>query len=144
MVFNTNTTIIGEGICRECSNLTTVTGLSNVNRVSRAYSFSECPLLSSIDINLSNLTISTVNTSVSEDGMGMFRNCSSLSTIQGTLNKVPAQFFKGCSSLSSFNLSNTDDIGYEAFRDCTSLQTVGSTNNISMLSNNCFENCRNV
>ena len=137
----------------ELSNLTTITGIENLNtsEVTRMeLMFSDCSKLTSLDLSSFN-TANVTN-------MGyMFSGCSSLTSLDlSSFNtaKVTYMFgmFRTCSGLtnldlSSFNTAKVENMG-RMFEDCTALTSiyVGSGWSTSKVSEDeyMFSNCTNI
>ena len=137
----------------ELSNLTTITGIENLNtsEVTRMeMMFSDCSKLTSLDLSSFN-TANVTN-------MGyMFSGCSSLTSLDlSSFNtaKVTYMFgmFRTCSGLtnldlSSFNTAKVENMG-RMFEDCTALTSiyVGSGWSTSKVSEDeyMFSNCTNI
>ena len=130
-----------EGLFEGMANLTTITGLANLNTtntISLRYMFYQCSSLTSLDIHtwntsnvtnmycmfydcnsLTSLNLSNFNTSNVTDMFEMFYNCSSLTSLNlsnfNTSNVTTmSSMFRNCSSLTSLNLSsfNTSSVIY--------------------------------
>ena len=117
----------------ECTNLQTITGISNLktsNVTNMSYMFSNCSSLTSLDVshfqtgnvqsmshmfymcsNLESLDVSHFNTSKVRSMYYMFASCSSLTSLDlshfDTSNVTDMErMFEGCSSLTSLDVSN--------------------------------------
>ena len=112
----------------DCSNLSAITGLENLNTdsvTSMRYMFNGCSSLTALDL-------SNFNTAKVTDMGWMLRNCSGLTSLNLDVNKFDTQnvldmalMFEGCSSLttidvSHFNTAKVTNMG-QMFRNCSSL-----------------------
>lgn len=66
--------------------------------------------------------------SVVEVGYCAFKDCSKITSVSlpSTVKKIGDYAFHNCESLSSFNLNNTEEIGFDAFWNCKSLTSFPS------------------
>ena len=114
---------------RECNQLTTISGISNLNTsnvTDMSYMFCGCSGLTSLDV-------SNFNTSKVKDMGSMFSGCSSLTSLDvsnfNTANVTDmGSMFSGCSGLTSldvstFNTANVTDISW-MFCSCSGLTSL--------------------
>lgn len=76
-----------------------------------------------------------------------FANCTSLKSVTLNLNNVVfigEEAFRGCSSLESVTLNNVVSIDEEAFGDCTSLESVTIPNSVIVICEEAFRGCTNL
>ena len=137
---------------RDMSNLTTITGIENLNTSDVAYMdfmFYKCSGLTSLDL-------SGFNTAKVTSMLTMFYKCSGLTSLDlsnfnTSIVENMSEMFDGCSSLTSldlsgFNTSNVTTMGY-MFQNCSGLTDVDlshfSTSNVTNMSN-MFDGCNNL
>ena len=60
------------------------------------------------------------------------------------VKSIPGWGFNGCSNLKSIDLSYINTLNTQAFYNCTSLETVKGTSNITSISNGVFQNCSSL
>ena len=141
-----------EGLFEGMANLTTITGLANLNTtntISLQYMFYQCSSLTSLDIH-------TWNTSNVTNMYCMFYNCNSLTSLNlsgfNTSNVTNMyEMFYNCSSLTSLNLSNFNTRNVTSMRSmfeyCSSLTSLNlnsfDTFNVTTMSY-MFSNCQSL
>ena len=141
-----------EGLFEGMANLTTITGLANLNTtntISLKYMFYQCSSLTSLDIH-------TWNTSNVTNMYCMFYNCNSLTSLNlsgfNTSNVTDMyEMFYNCSSLTSLNLSNFNTRNVTSMRSmfdyCSSLTSLNlnsfNTSNVTTMSS-MFRNCSSL
>ena len=182
---NTASRVNMAGLFKDCSGLTTLTGFSSINTskaISLASMFQGCTGLtgtlnltnfnasSATDISymfqgctgLSKITLTgfTANTTSGVNMAGLFKDCSSLTTLTGlsSINTSKAtslaSLFQGCTGLkntldlTNFNASSATDISY-MFQGCTGLSkitltgfTLNTTSGVNMAG--MFKDCTNL
>ena len=78
---------------------------------------------------------------------GMFKNCTSLSsiTIPNSITTIPSHMLAGCTSLTSVTIPDSvTKIGMYAFEGCTNLTNVNIPSNISKIDGSAFQNCSSL
>ena len=78
---------------------------------------------------------------------GMFKNCTSLSsiTIPNSITTIPSHMLEGCTSLTSVTIPDSvTKIGMYAFKGCTNLTNVNIPSNISIIDGSAFQNCSSL
>ena len=141
-----------EGLFDGMANLTTITGLANLNTtntISLEYMFAHCSSLTSLDIH-------TWNTPNVTNMNQMFYNCSSLTTLNlsgfNTSNVTNmSEMFYNCSSLTVLNLSNFNTRNVTSMRSmfdyCRSLTSLNlnsfDTFNVTTM-NRMFASCSSL
>lgn len=60
------------------------------------------------------------------------------------VKSIPGWGFNNCSNLKSIDLSYINTLNTQAFCNCTSLETVKGTSNITSISNGVFQNCSSL
>ena len=78
---------------------------------------------------------------------GMFKNCTSLSsiTIPNSITTIPSHMLEGCTSLTSVTIPDSvTKIGMYAFKGCTNLTNVNIPSNISIIDGSTFQNCSSL
>ena len=88
----------------------------------------------------------TFGPDVEEIGLYAFQNCVNLKevVIDDAMGIISAGAFKGCKSLKSVDFSDATlaTIGYESFADCTSLESVGTSETLSEIGDYAFANTK--
>lgn len=88
----------------------------------------------------------TIPDSVVSIYSGAFSDCRYLKEVilSNNLTYIDSQVFKGCSSLTTISFESIESyslkIGYEAFKDCTSLQNM-NLSTVTEIGENCFSGC---
>ena len=83
----------------------------------------------------------------SYDGVGAFRNCESLTSINipDSVTEIGYSAFRGCTSLTSIDIPNSvTTIGGYAFYDCTSLTSVTIPNSVTEIADCAFLSCTSL
>lgn len=97
-------------------------------------------------IGNTDLETITFGPDVEEIGLYAFQNCVNLRevNVDDAMGIVSAGAFKGCTALKSIDFSNATlaTIGYESFADCTSLETVGTSETLSEIGDYAFANTK--
>lgn len=93
----------------------------------------------------------TVGKYFADMGVGIFKNCKSLVSVNFTAKYNIAQFgesmFEGCSSLTTVNISELTSlkkIGARAFFGCISFKALQVTNNFQEIGESAFEGCTSL
>ena len=122
-------------LCRYCTNLTTVSGCTNVTTINES-TFSECTALKTIDLP----AVTTIKETAFEDsglksinlpkvtslGSHVFLNCKNLETLHigSQLQEIPLSLCNGCNNLKTVEgCKGVKTINKYAFGDCTNLTT---------------------
>lgn len=88
--------------------------------------FKDCAQMTtaSLPTNQNNFTL----------GTSMFKNCVSLTTVNGMdkCKEIDSGAFWGCTSLVSLDISNVDTIGESTFYTCTSLKNIDASNLVTI------------
>lgn len=101
------------------------------------YSFYGCTLLNSI----------TLETSISNIGLGCFQSCTSLESFQipDDVITLSGSTFYGCTALKTITYNSClTSIGANCFYGCTSLEEMTLPNTITEIGNGCFEKCTSL
>ena len=78
---------------------------------------------------------------------GMFKNCTSLSsiTIPNSITTIPSHMLEGCTSLTSVTIPDSvTKIDMYAFKGCANLTNVNIPSNISIIDGSAFQNCSSL
>lgn len=146
----------GTGTFIDCSGLTKVTGLSNINYIPSS-TFSGCTNLASVDIDWSKITyisdsvfykcshLSPVSLSLPNlQGLGgrTFRQSGiqSITSLGSDITEIPYEFCMQCDNLTSVTLPNTiTTIKYDAFRYCNNLASINVPSSCTTIESHAFE-----
>ena len=153
-----------------CANFSSFTSLNDVsltipNANICMYAFQNTSGITSLTIG-SGCTFETTNATeltfanmpdlkkvILEEGLvlgdvgGMFKNCTSLSsvTIPNNITTIPSHMLEGCTSLTSLTIPDSvTKIGMYAFQGCTNLTNVNIPSNISIIDGSAFQNCSSL
>ena len=158
-------TFIGGSCFGGCTNLTEVDiDFSNIpvaNQGNMGSFVSGCTSLQTFDCtgletlahdffnNCSSLTTLNGLDDVTTISAVVFKNCSSLSSIDldwTKLTSIGYEAFYGCNSLPipTLNCTSLTSLGHSTFRGCTGLQTITSLGTITSISNDTFRSCSNL
>lgn len=70
-----------------------------------------------------------------------FSNNTELTTVEGNLKNIAYLAFLGCSNLQSISLTSTEEIGNNAFVNCTSLTSITLPESLSLIGQSSFSGC---
>lgn len=152
------------GLFLECTSLKTVKLSENLTTIGQ-YMFRYCSALESLEIPASVKTInqyafqssgirsmvipSTV-TKFGNTGLNEFKDCENLERVEiyapigNNLTYINSYYFSGCTSLKEVILpDNIVELGREAFKNCTSLQTI-DLSKIKEIGESTFEGCTSL
>ena len=124
------------GVFRGCSNLTTVTFRSGIQKIPRG-------LLGGI----TGLTTITIPDTVTSIEYKAFVDCTNLQTVNfsSNLTYIGDYAFENCTSLRSLNFpANLTEIGVGSFMNCTSLQTISFPDRLATIGGSAFGNCQSL
>ena len=127
---------IGSQCFRDCSVLTSITGMQNVEYI-HTTAFYQDTLLSTID-DVSKVTYI---------GSSAFNNCSALTSLNlsTACSTINDRAFQNCTSLISVgDLSNVTSIGDDAFNSCILLTTAAGISGVTSLGSRAFSQCKNL
>ena len=124
---------IGYGAFEGCTNLVSI-NLENVTSVGdRAFEF--CKSLTAANLSPNATTI----------GFNAFFECNSLTTVSvGKVSSIGTTAFGRCYALTSIDLSYVTFMDYQAFDDCTSLETVTLGSGLKEIKQNTFNGCTSL
>ena len=124
---------IGYGAFEGCTNLVSI-NLENVTSVGgRAFEF--CKSLTAANLSPNATTI----------GFSAFFECNSLTTVSvGKVSSIGTTAFGRCYALTSIDLSYVTFMDYQAFSDCTSLETVTLGSGLTEIKQNTFNGCKSL
>ena len=115
-----------------CTNLTSLSLNSGLETIGYN-SFYNCQFTS--------LVIPTSVTSIED---GAFINCNKIIgtvTIPQNITVIKNSTFKGCSSVKEFVLGNVENIEFQAFLECTSLETINLPSTLTSIQDDAFRDC---
>ena len=133
--FPATTTLSSNDIFNSCSNLTTITGLSNLTIIPN-YTFYKCTQLSNADLDFSIIT---------EIRQGAFQECSLvLPSAFPSLNTLGSGALRETSIQQITDLGNITEIPSDCFRNCTQLTSVQLPSTVTTIKSNAFNGCTNL
>lgn len=96
--------------------------------------FNSCTSLTELDLSRS---------SIPEIETGMFRDCTSLTSIllPSTVTDFGTEAFQNCTSLTNIDISNATAVRDNCFDGCINLETVTFSNKLTVMGNYAFQNC---
>ncbi len=138
----TTITSIGKYAFSNCSNLTTVNFLDDVNKIVGITNVAE-----GLFDGCSSLETVTFSHGIETIGKYTFYGCTKLKSVKlpYLLNNIDDYAFKNCQSLSNLKLPNSiTNVGVEAFRGCTSLTSITLSTTLETIGDSAFEGCINL
>lgn len=152
-----NTEGYGEGLCENCTSLTTANIVNKDNKVPPslgARAFYGCISLNSSNVNVSSIgasafencrsLVTLIVSSATSVGESTFKNCILLpnAVIEG-LSLISDSTFENCTSLQSATFKIATSVGNSAFEGCTSL-TSADISVAASIGSSSFRGCSNL
>jgi len=132
VIIPNSVTAIGENAFYACTSLSSITIPNSVTAIGKN-AFYACTSLTSI-------TIPASVTTIREKAFQFCSNLASVTFAPTSKVSIGEYAFYGCKNLTSIIIPNSVDIGYDAFRECTSLTsiTIGANKNYAWVFPNNF------
>jgi len=123
---------VGDYVFYKCTSLRSITIPDSVTWLGK-YAFEECTAL--IEVEIPN-SIKKINT-------GLFAKCYALKkvVIPETVTTIGVMSFLDCYNLSEIDISNVQELNYEAFSGCVSLKEVTISGRVAVIGDYCFYGC---